>query len=145
MTIVDVRIIGRNLPGLRWKDHHPIFVGVQRDDQVVDLVPGDAGSVIFDLTVDVVDKPRGLEFLGPYAHGSPLARFIYLSWGSVVERRFEMFRRAKLMFDVLDPAEVRENLATGNRLQATVDLTDAKGGPLCGTIRPPKVIWEFDG
>ena len=46
------------------------------------------------------------DYRGPYISGPPGGRFIYLSWGVVEEPgSFEMFRRAKLMFDGI-PADV---------------------------------------
>ena len=56
--------------------------GVQDKDGVLHL--GEVGaeeSVRFDLWLDVKPQDTGAPvFLGPFAHGPPSARFIYLSW-----------------------------------------------------------------
>jgi hypothetical protein len=76
-------------------------------------------------------------------HGRRGERFLYLSWGDVADgRRFEMFRRAKLHLSVLDPRDVAQAVATGATIEAALDLTDAKGGPLCASIRPPTITWR---
>jgi hypothetical protein len=55
-------------------------------------------------------------------------RFVYLTWGTVEQNRFTMFRRAKLMLDELPAAD-----------EVTVDvtLTDEDGMPRCARLRPP--------
>jgi hypothetical protein len=53
-----------------------------------------------------------------------------------------MFRRAKLMLGAVDPDLVRCAERTASTLVATVDLTDAKGGPRCARVDPPALVWR---
>ena len=59
-----------------------------------------------EVEVQVVD-PTGVDgpdFRGPAVQGKRGERFLYLTWGDVgPDGEFEMFRRAKLMLDRVDP------------------------------------------
>lgn len=141
-----LQIVGRTLPGRDcgangdFPGYINVHVGVQRKNrpgELLDLHPGDATQAIWtlDCTVD------GTDVRGPYIQGPPGGRFVYLSWGSVDGGgQFTMFRRAKLMLaDV--PADVLESAAQTGLLIATVELTDAKGNPVCARVRPPQIRW----
>jgi hypothetical protein len=80
---VQIRIEGSDLPGRTCPPGHNfpgyenVHVGVQRrgkPDELLDMVPGDAPSAIWTFECDV----RGTDFKGPYIHGRPGDRFIYL-------------------------------------------------------------------
>ncbi|HLZ72673.1 MAG TPA: DUF5990 family protein [Dehalococcoidia bacterium] len=144
MTVLRLRIVGHSLPGLQWCDQAPVYVGVQRGSVVVDLVPGDAGEAVFDLSVDVVARDDGeRDFRGPYAQGKRGDRFLYLSWGTLgADGRFVMFRRAKIRFAEIPTAEVEHALATGETLVGTLSLTGERGGPVCAAVRPPRIRWQ---
>ena len=110
-----IRIEAHDLPGRscgpspeRPGGHHGIEVGVQRKSKPGELmgqVSADAESVVWELEAAPVAS-KVADFRGPYISGPPGGRFIYLSWG-VVEGpgSFQMFRRAKIMFDGV-PANV---------------------------------------
>jgi hypothetical protein len=96
---VDVRIVGIELPGRTCADPRPgglvyenVHVGVQRRKDVVDIVPGDAPTAMWEFTVDPVTRDATLDFRGPVVQGRPGDRFLYLSWGTVdANGSFEMF------------------------------------------------------
>jgi hypothetical protein len=134
VTEVPIRITGRGLPGLRCGDHSQVHVGVQRGSEVTGLVPGDAAEAVFDLTVTLATTADGPRFRGPYVHGRAGERFLYLSWGELHDGEFTMFRRAKLHLP--DPADGPAGL------DAELVLTDARGGPLCASVRPPVITWR---
>jgi len=121
---------------------------VQVRDEPVDLVPADAASAEWRIDVQVLRRPEepdgaAFDMRGPAVHGRPGARFLYLTWGDVTASHpFTMFRRAKLMLDPVDPALVRRALAGGRPLVATIDLTDAHGGPRCGRVDAPALRWS---
>ncbi|MGW1749275.1 DUF5990 family protein [Streptomyces sp. NPDC002092] len=142
-----IRIDGVDLPGRAcgpggdMPSYSNIHVAVQRRDrpgELLDPQPGDAVSASWTLECTVT----GTDVKGPYVQGRPGGRFVYLSWGTVDDSgAFGMFRRAKLMLDAV-PAEVlgaavREGLLVG-RLQ----LTDARGNPLCARVAPPHIAWS---
>ncbi len=110
MEELAVRIVGQRLPGLRCGGRTGVHVGVQRGREVVALVPGDVTAAVFELTVGVVTGRDGRpDFRGPFVHGRPGERFLYLSWGEVgTAGRFEMFRRAKLHLSALSEDTLRK-------------------------------------
>jgi len=150
---VDVRIVGVELPGRTCADPRPggleyenVHVGVQRRRDVVDLVPGDASDAEWNLTVDTVTKDGALDLRGPFVQGKRGDRFLYLSWGTVdAADQFEMFRRAKLMFDAVPDELLRSAQAPGHRLVGTVNMTHDDGMPRCAAVRPPVIEWTVDG
>jgi len=110
---------------------------------LLDLHPGDAASATWTLDRAAVNLIDGqLDLRGPYIQGGPGQRFIYLSWGEVDDAgEFTMFRRAKLWLDAFDAATAHAAVAAG-QLTAGLELTDARGGPLCASVRPPLVTWS---
>jgi hypothetical protein len=149
---VDVRIVGVELPGRTCADPRPggleyenVHVGVQRRKDVVDLVPGDAPDAEWNLTIDTVTKDGLLDLRGPFVQGKRGDRFLYLSWGTVDDaKHFEMFRRAKLMFDAVPAELLRSAQAPGHRLVGTVNMTHDDGMPRCAAVRPPVIEWTVD-
>ena len=139
---VHFRLIGTDLPGATCGpgptesgEYISVHVGVQRGKEVIDLVRGDAAQAVFEFDVEV----REGKFSGPYVHGSHGERFVYLSWGEVAYGHFNMFRRAKLQLDSLDP-----DACDGHTVEGRLGLIDPKGHPLCASVRPPKIAWTVE-
>jgi hypothetical protein len=149
---MEVRIVGVELPGRTCADPRPggleyenVHVGVQRREDVVDFIPGDAPDAAWNLTVDTVTKDGSLDLRGPFVQGKRGDRFLYLSWGTVDDaNHFEMFRRAKLMFDAVPDEVLRSAQALGHRLVGTVNMTHDDGMPRCAAVRPPVIEWTVD-
>jgi hypothetical protein len=144
---VRIRIIGTDLPGRDCPAGHNfpgyanVHVGVQtkrRPPELLDLQPGDAEEVTWTIECHVA----GSDVRGPYIHGRPGDRFIYLNWGSVdSDGRMDMFRRAKLMLAGV-PTDVLAEAAESGTLIGRLGLTDGKGQPLCAAVRPPAIEWS---
>ena len=135
-----MRIVGVNLPGRDWATYENVHVGVQRRAEVVDLFPGDATEAVWDVEVDT--SGAGGDLRGPYVQGRRGDRFLYLSWGTVAPSgTFEMFRRAKLMLDAVDPEVMGAAARPGHRLEVILGLTGADGSPRCAALRPPAIGW----
>jgi len=132
-------------PGANFPGYDNIHVAVQRRGAHGDLLglqSGDATAARWVLDCTATPTPTGLDITGPYVQGRPGARFVYLSWGTLdADGRFDMFRRAKLMWDAVDPATADAASAAG-RITARLGLTDARGNPLCAAVRPPLVEWS---
>ena len=132
-------------PGNNFPGYDNIHVGVQRRGTPGDLLGlcrGGATSARWVLDCKTKPTPTGLDVTGPYVQGRPGARFVYLSWGTVDgEGGFDMFRRAKLMWDGVAPATAEAAWAAG-RIIARLGLTDARGNPLCAAVRPPLIEWS---
>lgn len=144
-----MRIDGVDLPGrhtgaeadaLRRGNVH---VGMQRKSEVVNRVPADATSAAWDIEVTSREVDGLLDVGGPYVHGRPGARFLYVSWGAVDPAgTFVMFRRAKLLFGDIPTDLLRAAHDGGGVLVGTLGMTDADGGPRCARVRPPDIAWH---
>lgn len=145
-----IRIEGTDLPGRRGGAEADrlrlgnVQVGVQRKAEVVERVPADAESARWELEVTSREVDGLLDVGGPWVHGRPGARFLYLSWGTVAGDEFGMFRRAKLLFGDIPTALLRSGHDGAGVLVGSLGLTDAKGGPRCARVRPPDVSWQLD-
>ncbi|WP_328412445.1 DUF5990 family protein [Streptomyces violaceus] len=149
---MHIRIDAVDLPGRtrpasvdgRVPAYDNVHVAVQRrdrPDQLLEPQPGDAPSATWTLECTTSASPTGTEVKGPYVQDRLGRRFIYLSWGTVDESgTFTMFRRAKLMLDVI-PADVLTAAARAGLLVGRLGLTDAQGGPLCARVEPPHITW----
>ncbi|MCI0689417.1 MAG: DUF5990 family protein [Sporichthyaceae bacterium] len=147
MVRVPVRIVGRDLPGLRFEHCYPVHVALRRGSGVEDHVPGDAESVVFELYVDVrPDRAGNLDYRGPYvSDGAGKGdRSVGLAWGTVAGAgEFELFRAAKLRLPPIDVATLDRVAEAGLVLQATVDLTDDRGGPVCARVPDSMLRWDY--
>jgi hypothetical protein len=147
---VRIRIEGSDLPGRRGGTgadalrRNNVQVGVQRRAEVVDRFPADAESAVWAFEVSSREIDGLLDVGGPYVHGRPGARFLYLSWGAVDGAEFAMFRRIKLMFGDV-PTELLRAAHDGDGvLVGRLGLTDSRGGPRAARVRPPEVVWDTD-
>jgi len=147
---VRIRIEGSDLPGRRGGPEADalrlgnVHVGVQRKAEVVERVPADAASARWEIEVTSREVDGLLDVGGPWVHGRPGARFLYLSWGAVDGERFAMFRRAKLMFGDVPTELLRAGHEGGGVLVGRLGLTDGDGGPRCARVRPPDISWQVE-
>ena len=149
---MEMKIVGVNMPGRVCVDPRPDFLGydnihvaLQQGDVVTELVAGDAREAKWSLNVDTVEKDGGIDVRGPHVRGKRGDRYIYLSWGTVdTKGRFEMFRRAKLMFDAVGNDLLASAQRPGYQLVGTVNMTDEKGMPRCAAVRPPAIMWSVE-
>jgi hypothetical protein len=123
-----IQLVGYDCPTLPG-----VTVGVQRGAQVVDPHPAAGGDLTWLIEARVVEGPH---LRGPFVHGRPGGRFLYLSW----QHESTMFRRAKLMLDALPPDLLTD--AGGAGLRARFRLTMPDGSPLCAAVRPPEIVWS---
>lgn len=143
VTIRGFELPGRTCgPADAAECYENIHVGVQRLREVVELFPGDApaASWTFDVTV-VAKDDGGTDLRGPFVHGRRGDRFLYLSWGTLTDGAFGMFRRAKLHFEDCPPEVLAAALSHGG-LRCRVRLTDACGNPRCARVRAPDAEWS---
>ena len=150
---MQIQIEGTDLPGSSCgpspdvpQGHRNIHVGVQRRnrrEELLGLVSADAARASWTLDCSVDIGGAAADVTGPYIQGRPGARFSYLSWVTVDESNSAtMFRRAKLWLDGGVPSETLISAARSGRLLGRLRLTDAKGNPLCASVRPPSIEWS---
>lgn len=147
---MHIVIVGRDLPGRTFCDqdgipYDDVRVGLQVRREPEGLVPGDAERAQWELDVRVVAAKETVDFRGPAVHGVRGDRFLYLTWGNVDEGGgFEMFRRAKLMLNRIDPSLVVTAVRADQALVATVRLSDERGAPRCARVDPPDIAWTVE-
>jgi len=79
---------------------------------------GAAGAVVFDFTLQVKSMDdEAVVLCGDLAHGSPAGRFLHLAWADTAGG---FAQRLKLPLSTITPAQVREALAKGTLLTATL-------------------------
>ena len=146
---MQIRLEGRDLPGHRAGPQADalrlgnVHVGVQRKQEVVDRVPAWAASACWEFEVAGREVDDLLDVGGPWVHGRPGARFLYLSWGGVDGATFAMFRRAKLLFGDVPTALLRGAYDGAGVLTGELGLTDEHGEPRCARVRPPDIVWTL--
>lgn len=146
-----VSIEGYDLPrldlfcGPSGEPYNDVRVGVQIRKNPEQLVPANALVAHWELDITVVAGPdESLDFKGPAVHGKRGDRFLYLTWGNVdADGNFEMFRRAKLMLNHIDPNLVHAASDGTERLVARVRLSDDHGTPRCARVDPPDIDWTI--
>ena len=146
-----IRIEGSDLPGRRAGAQADalrlgnVHVGVQRKSEVVERVPASAPSAVWEFEVDSREVGEGLlDVGGPWVHGRPGARFLYLSWGAVSDDGFAMFGRAKLLFGDIPGDALRGAHGGAGVLVGRLGLTEADGSPRCARVRPPAIAWVLE-
>lgn len=143
-----VIIEGYDLPGRRFCDpagdpFDDVHVGVQIRTDPEQLIPADNATALWELDINIVNGPDGnLDFTGPAVHGRRGDRFLYLTWGNLSgDGEFDMFRRAKLMLNRIDPQLVRSAEHHRQALIGRVRLSDDHGTPRCARVDPPDLQW----
>lgn len=142
-----VTIAGRNPPGRTFcrpdgSSMDNVHVGVQLGRDPAQLFRADVADPLWEFDVDVDRRSGRPDFRGPAVHGKRGDRFIYLTWVNIgPDSVFEMFRRAKLMLDRVDPHLIEMAIEAG-RLRAHLNLTGGDGGPRCARVDPPAVAWS---
>ena len=139
MAPLRIRIIGERLPGRVCGEHGNVHLGVQKGKEIVDLVAADAPVARFE--INLVRRDDDGDFRGPWVHGKPGDRFLYLVWADVDPATGEptMFSRIKIMLAAIPGGLLRSSTTS---LDAYLSLTDAKGRPVAAAVRPPQVTWS---
>lgn len=150
-----IRVEGSDLPGREcagtpgFPGYANVHVAVQRRDrpteELLGLTPADAPAAVWTLECTATAAPGGIDLKGRHIQGRPGERFIYLTWGEVdpAGAGFAMFRRAKLWLNAV-PTDILAAAVTSGLLVGRLGLTDAKGHPLCASVRPPTITWTAE-
>jgi len=118
---VQVTLLCKTLPQIE----EPSIVGIQDKNQ--DVHEGTRkrdGSFEFKCVIQARDKGAGnIDFAGPFVHGTPAARFVYLSWKRTAAAAAPWVQRVKipLVFQAADlgaATAIRADI-TGRRPHAT--------------------------
>lgn len=140
-----IRLRCIELPGCEFEGRNQVRLGIQKGKDVIEDVLAEAEAIVFTclLRVERNSETGKPNFLGPYAQGTPQARFIYLCWGERKEGIWHGFGRAKIHLNTIDWHAVEQSIATGNPVEAIIKMTDKKGRPLYASVGKDKIIWQL--
>jgi hypothetical protein len=131
---------GRDLPGSTFAERSNVHVALQVRRDAAGLVRGDAPDATWVTEVKVISGPDGIDYRGEAVQGRRGERYLYLTWGTVQDQEFTMFRRAKVLLTDL-PAHLRSKEA----VVVTVPLTQEDGSPRCARVPADVLAWREDG
>ncbi len=141
---LELVIHGERLPGASFGPYRDLRIGVQKGEAVEQETPGDTDTVEFRVSLQV--KRHAKEghpvFSGPYVFGPSRTPFLYLSWSGEQDGERTRFSRAKLPLAPLEWGALMTAHDTGQPLRLTLDLTDDKGGPLCGGVDSARLTYQ---
>jgi hypothetical protein len=142
---ITIKLTCIELPGLKFEGGAGLRLGIQKGKEVIEDVPANVKSVTFlcPLRVERNAKTGAPNFLGPYAQGTPEERFIYLCWGDRKNELWAGCGRAKVQLKHLDWKTIEKAISTGDPIEATIKMTDKKGGPVCASLREENIEWRI--
>jgi hypothetical protein len=142
---ITIEIICNNLPGSKWDERGPIYLGIQKGKEIKDARSADAERIRFNPVLRVRGHTDGsANFLGPFAHGPRGGRFIYLVWAVMSgETPVAMAGRIKILLDHIEWANVQRAAAKGQSIKVTIPLTSEKGRPVFASVRPDRAKWQL--
>lgn len=118
-------------------------LGMQRGKETVDLQPSTVSPQTWSFTVAARRREDGLiDITGQWVHGKNGDRFFYLVWH---DQSGERGGRSKVLFRDIDPDLVWSAFERHATLCADIHLTNARGEPAMGSVRPPQVSWRLEG
>jgi hypothetical protein len=106
-------------------------------DELVEPVAAADGALVFEAPVCVGQRPDGgPNLLGPFTHGRPDDRFLYVNSGTYAGHADSCWsRRAKVRLGGIDWALAERALRDADTvLQARLEGTGTDGGPVCAGV-----------
>ena len=127
------------LPAREFCGREHIEAGLQYRQEVVQSQAPLGDSLVFsgELRLKTEAPANGASpiFLGPFAHGPPTGRFIYVVWTGEASGRREMFRRMKIHLGGITWDQLTElRRHPESILEARVAGRDRHGGPACASV-----------
>jgi hypothetical protein len=140
-----IEIVCTNLPGEEWDGHRTLGLGIQRDDEIIEVASAASARVVFRPVLRTRRNTDGsANFLGAFAHGPRTERFIYLVWAIVQDKRLvTMVGRIKLHLNHIKWASVEKAAGGKKPIRVTLALTNSKGKPVMASVRPDVAKWEL--
>ena len=99
-----------------------------------DRVDDDAISFRFAVRLAPRESGKAPNFLGPFAQGTPSARFVYVNSGTYAGQKDTPWsRRAKIPLTGISWNLIQKAKRDG--LETQIDGTGSDGGPVCASVR----------
>ena len=140
--LLNLQLACSNFPGLPFEGRAAVYLGIQYKQEIQEEPPATVPEKVFECRVKVTEGKDGLpNFTGPYVFGKTGDKFLYLVWFIKTDIGNEGFRRAKIKLKDLAWEQIRQAIIEQQPIQAKINLTDAKGGPICASLKPPYIQW----
>lgn len=140
---ITLKIRCRKLPGVQVGERNAARLGIQKRGEVIGDVAADAEEALFVAPIRVEFTDAGTaDFHGPFVHGTPRERFVYLCWGERNGEQWEGFGRAKLQLLPIPQALLLRASDNSATLEVTIDMTDDQGKPVFATIKEKQLHWR---
>jgi len=141
--LIELQLVCTHFPSLPFEGRESIFLGIQHKKEIIEETPATVQEKTFHVQVKVSEgKTGGPNFTGPYVFGKTGDKFLYLVWFIKTNSRNEGFRRAKIKLQDLSWKQIQKAKKGQYPIRARITLTDAKGGPICASVKPPYFQWE---
>ena len=141
--LLDLQLTCSHFPDLPFEGRANIFLGIQRKQEILEETPATHKEKIFKVQVKLSEGKNGQpNFTGAYVFGKTGDKFLYLVWFIKTSMGNEGFRRAKIKLQDLSWKQIRRAIVRQDPIRARIILTDAKGGPICASVKPPYIEWE---
>ena len=120
-------------------------LGIQRDQQIVDIAPAGSKRIVFKPTLRLRRNADGsANFLGDFAQGPKTERFIYLNWLTTSGAGLtSQLGRIKLHLKHLTWDAVKTAAERAQPIRVTLSLTNPKGKPVMASVHADAATWEI--
>jgi hypothetical protein len=118
--------------------------GVQRGKTVVKVQEMSPELTQLTVTLEataVLQSDNSFDWKGPYVHGRPGERFLYLNWGWQQADGWQGMRRAKIPLGLIPSELVKTAVAQNSLLHGTLDGIARDGGPVAASVK--SVAWHI--
>lgn len=147
---LTVRIVVKDMADLDFGERSAgegrarLFLGIQKGQEAIDTVPVTAGAATFTAQFSVSPLADGAtNFLGPYAHGTREARFLYLCWMAEDESgKQSMFSRIKLHLSSLPWERTEAAARAGTPIVMRLSLRGKDGRPVRASVPNDAIHWD---
>lgn len=140
---LSIQLQCSDFPGIRFCDREPIYLSVQKNQDVIWPVPGDSKEVTYDIPLFVNEGKNGKpNFLGPFVFGKTGDKFLYLVWYSKKYTIENRFRRIKIKLNVLTWEDINQAILEEQPMVAHIKLKDKRGEPVCASLKEGNIGWQ---
>lgn len=115
------------------------YVGLLVRSDAAGLIRGDAPDATGVTEVEVISGPDGADYRGEAVYGRRGKRFLYLTWGTVQDQEFSMFRRAKVLL-----SDLATHLRPKEAVVVSVPVTQENGSLRRARVPADVLTWRDD-
>lgn len=141
-----VRVTCSPVPASRWASYDDIHLAMQRGKEWVQDQPCGGEPLTFEAEVRLQPHAATGEpnFLGPYAHGTPADRFLYLVWTASCFPVRTSFGRIKIRLTGMDWPLIERAVAEGRPIRGAISAVGRSDGPAYASVKLLPPGWTLE-